>query len=215
MSGPRERRRWLRILGGVPVGRGLLALGAGVGLTTPATTLAATSPCVAPAEQTIPETEGPYFTANSPRRGSLLEPGMPGLRLVLTGRVRSTDCSLLSQVMLDFWQADSEGRYDNKGYRLRGHQFSDDRGGYRLETVMPGIYPGRTRHIHVRVQAAKGPALTTQLYFPGEVRNRTDMLFSPDLLVSVSDAANDPASGGAPDPDRAMSVEFDFVIATA
>ena len=58
-------------------------------------------------------------------------------------------------------------------------------------------------------------ALTTQLYFPGEVRNRTDMLFSPDLLVSVSETANDPASGGAPDPDRAMSVQFDFVIATA
>jgi len=31
--------------------------------------------------------------------------------------------------------------------------------------------------------------LTTQLYFPGEMRNRTDGLFRRDLLLAMSDEA--------------------------
>ena len=27
--------------------------------------------------------------------------------------------------LLDFWQADAKGHYDNSGFRLRGHQFAD------------------------------------------------------------------------------------------
>jgi len=54
--------------------------------------------------------------------------------------------------LLDFWQADAAGDYDNTGFRLRGHQFSGADGRFRLATVVPGLYPGRTRHIHVKVQ---------------------------------------------------------------
>ena len=50
---------------------------------------------------------------------------------------------------------------------------------------MPGLYPGRTRHYHVRLQAAHGPVLTTQLYFPGEAQNASDSLFRPDLLLKI------------------------------
>ena len=117
---------------------------------------------------------------------SLLEPGISGTRLLLIGQVRALDCTALPAVLLDFWQADADGVYDNRGYRLRGHQFTDSEGRYRLETVVPGLYPGRTRHIHVKVQAPNGPVLTTQLYFPGEPHNRSDRIFSPDLLVSAA-----------------------------
>ena len=48
---------------------------------------------------------------------------------------------------------------------------------------MPGLYTGRTRHIHVKVQAPDGPVLTTQLYFPGEPANDRDGIFSPELLL--------------------------------
>ena len=54
-----------------------------------------------------------------------------------------------------------------------------------METVLPGLYPGRTRHYHVRLQAAHGPVLTTQLYFPGEARNANDSLFRRDLSVKL------------------------------
>ncbi len=43
---------------------------------------------------------------------------------------------------------------DDTGSRLRGHQITDGRGGYTLRTVVPRAYPGRTRHVHVKVRAS-------------------------------------------------------------
>jgi protocatechuate 3,4-dioxygenase beta subunit len=160
--------------------------------TTTATaggTLAPTPACDDGDDPTPSQTEGPYFTPNSPERASLLEAGLPGQRLVIAGTVLATDCRPVERALIDFWQADDAGQYDNQGYRLRGHQFSDAKGGWRLETVMPGIYTGRTRHIHVKVQAPNRPVLTTQLYFPDEPANSSDGIFQRELLLSdVRDA---------------------------
>jgi protocatechuate 3,4-dioxygenase beta subunit len=136
---------------------------------------------------TPPQTEGPYFKPNSPARASLIEPGMVGTRLVVEGSVLTADCKPVPRALLDFWQADAAGRYDNEGQRLRGHQLTDDAGHYRLETVVPAQYPGRTRHIHVKVQAPGRPALTTQLYFPGESANQRDGIFDPKLVMKLRD----------------------------
>jgi protocatechuate 3,4-dioxygenase beta subunit len=162
--------------------------------------LAPTPDCGDDDEPTPPETAGPFFTPNSPQRGSLLEPGMKGTRLTVTGRVFSRGCRPVAGALLDFWHADDDGEYDNRGFRLRGHQFADHEGRWSLETIMPGVYTGRTRHIHVRVQPPGGRVLTTQLYFPGEPRNRTDELFSPRLLMAVKDDA------------RAKRAQFHFVL---
>jgi protocatechuate 3,4-dioxygenase beta subunit len=136
---------------------------------------------------TASQTAGPYFKPRSPRRASLLDSDVTGPRLVVAGLVLSTDCRPVAGAVVDFWQADDLGAYDNEGYRLRGHQLTDERGRYRLETVVPGNYPGRTRHIHVRVQASGQPALTTQLYFPGEPRNQRDGIFDPALVMKIED----------------------------
>jgi protocatechuate 3,4-dioxygenase beta subunit len=154
-------------------------------------------------EPTASETEGPFFTPKSPERTSLLEPGMPGTRIVLTGRVLSPGCQPLAGALLDFWHADDSGEYDNQGYRCRGHQFSDADGRYRLETVVPGLYPGRTRHFHVKVQPKGGRVLTTQLYFPGEARNKRDFLFRPDLLMAIDTAA------------KGQNAGFNFILRSA
>jgi protocatechuate 3,4-dioxygenase beta subunit len=179
-----------------------LALGASAvavlrGEVVAQTTLAPTPAC-GPA--TASQTAGPYFKPSSPERVSLLEPEMRGRRLVVTGVVRGTDCKPLPRALLDFWHADAGGRYDNTGFRLRGHQFTDAEGRYRLETILPGVYPGRTRHIHVKAQAPDRPPLTTQLYFPGEAANTRDGIFDPALLVALADAA-----------DGAIA-RFDFVV---
>lgn len=113
-------------------------------------------------EPTPSAIEGPYFNPGSPERKSLMEPGMKGSRLNLTGRVLTTSGRPIANALLDFWQADASGVYDNSGYRLWGHQFTDSLGRYQLETVIPGIYVGRTNHIHVKVQAPDGTELTTQ-----------------------------------------------------
>ena len=51
---------------------------------------------------------------------------------------------------------------------------------------MPGVYAGRTRHIHVKAQPQGGQILTTQLYFPGEPANRKDSLFRKELLMRTA-----------------------------
>jgi protocatechuate 3,4-dioxygenase beta subunit len=148
-----------------------------------ATQLAPTPACVDDDEPTVAQTEGPYFTPDSPERTSLLEAGIAGTTLLLTGSVVSTSCEPVANALVDFWQCDDAGEYDNAGYRLRGHQFTDADGSYRLETIVPGLYPGRTRHIHVKVQAPDKPVLTTQLYFPGEARNQQDGIYVAECLI--------------------------------
>jgi protocatechuate 3,4-dioxygenase beta subunit len=150
-----------------------------------AQTLPVTPACNANDKVTPPQTAGPFYKPSSPKRSSLVEPGVQGTKIRLQGNVRSTHCQPVGGVLVDLWQADGAGVYDNTGYRLRGHQYTDNSGRYFFETVVPGLYPGRTRHFHVRVQAPNRPILTTQLYFPGEQQNKRDNIFNEKLLLSI------------------------------
>jgi protocatechuate 3,4-dioxygenase beta subunit len=129
-------------------------------------------------------TEGPYFTPDSPKRKSIVPAGAAGTRLTLTGRVLRTNGRPVANALIDWWQCDARGVYDNSGYRFRGHQFTDAQGRWTLNTVVPGIYPGRTRHIHVKVQAPRRRVLTTQLFFPGVAANRSDGIYTTECLIS-------------------------------
>ena len=160
----------------------------------------ATPACHDGDEATLRQTEGPFFKPSSPERVELLETGMAGQPIELVGFVLSRACKPHAGALLDFWQADDKGRYDNSGFRLRGHQFTDAEGRYRLRSVVPGAYPGRTRHIHVKVQPRGGRVLTTQLYFPGESQNRSDGLFRKELLVRTAKNAG------------WLAGRFDFVV---
>ena len=170
--------------------------------TEPAPANQPTQNCTSPAALTPGMTEGPYYKPDSPERTSLLEADTPGTPLFLTGFVLTQDCQPIPNAWLDFWQTDGAGEYDNVGFKMRGHQFTDETGSYSLETVVPGIYPGRTAHIHVKVQAPDGPVLATQLFFPGVAGNETDSIFSPQLLVTLQ------GEGGQ------VSGTFDFVVET-
>jgi protocatechuate 3,4-dioxygenase beta subunit len=126
--------------------------------------LAATPQLVDADDDPTPElTEGPYFT--------------------LTGRVLRTNGRPVANALLDWWQADARGVYDNSGYRFRGHQFTNAKGQYALSTVVPAVYPGRTKHIHVKVQAPRQAVLTTQLFFPNVAANRSDRIYTPECLI--------------------------------
>jgi protocatechuate 3,4-dioxygenase beta subunit len=160
--------------------------------------LAQPTPACGDGQPTRDDIEGPYFKANSPLRADLTEPGIGGERLTVMGRVLSRTCKPLKGVLLDFWQADANGEYDNEGFRLRGHQLTDDMGVYRLETILPGLYPGRARHIHVKAVLPSKLVLTTQLYFPREAMNARDRLFKPELVM-MRDAAG-------------KTCTFDFVL---
>lgn len=105
--------------------------------------LALAAPALTPAcGQTLtpPEVEGPFFKPQSPDRSDLATTVGEGLPLVLTGRVLDACGRPVAGALLDIWQADAAGAYDNRGFVLRGHQFTDAGGDYRLRTVAPRWY---------------------------------------------------------------------------
>jgi protocatechuate 3,4-dioxygenase beta subunit len=135
-------------------------------------------------------TEGPYYKSGSPEQANLFQEGMPGTKIVITGYVYDTNCQPVANAWLDFWQADANGNYDNSGYTLRGHQYTDANGRFQLTTVVPGLYPGRTEHIHVKVQAPNGQTITSQLFFPGITQNNEDGIYNAGLLLSLTETAD-------------------------
>ena len=170
---------------------------ASVTATASASTVAST--CKAPATPMVAMTEGPYYTANPPQQGVLYKSGMTGTRLLLSGLVLSRSCVPIANARVDFWQADGNGTYDNTGYTLRGYQLTDAQGRYQLDTVVPGLYPGRTEHIHVKVTPSGGTTITSQLYFPSSTRNESDGIFSQAMLVTLT-------------PGTPLAGRFDFIV---
>jgi protocatechuate 3,4-dioxygenase beta subunit len=162
--------------------------------------LASTPQCHDGDEPTIRQTEGPYFKPSSPERADLAEPNTRARLVELSGLVLTRSCRPVARALLDLWHADERGDYDNSGFRYRGHLFTDADGRYRFRTIVPALYPGRTRHYHVKVQAPQQSVLTTQLYFPNEPTNRRDGLFRRELLMRVVEAGD------------GLSARFDFVL---
>jgi protocatechuate 3,4-dioxygenase beta subunit len=159
------------------------------------------TPACGDAPETISKTEGPYFTPGSPLKRNFRPDDAGGSAITIAGYVLTRDCKPVANALIELWHCDHEGEYDSSGFKLRGHQFSDEQGRWWFETVEPGLYPGRTRHFHVKVQRPDGPVLTTQLYFPGEPGNERDGIFDPSLLLAITKA-----------PDGGYG-RYDFVIA--
>ncbi len=141
-------------------------------------------------EPTLRQTEGPFFKPRSPARSDLREPGAGGRRFELSGFVLTRSCRPLTGAVVDLWHADEKGQYDNIGFRYRGHVITEPDGAFRFRTIVPALYPGRTRHYHVKVQAPGSRLLTTQLYFPNEPANLRDGLFQRELLMRIPDAGD-------------------------
>jgi len=132
---------------------------------------------------------GPFYRFGAPFQTKLAGPNEPGQRLIITGKVYSSDCrSRLPNTLIEVWQANQAGLYDTDkpgnftehgDFHLRGMMLTDQQGNYEFETIMPGRYPvppnlpglekyaGLTRpaHIHFRVAESLHVPLTTQLYF--------------------------------------------------
>ena len=151
------------------------------------------------------QTAGPFYTPRTPRRANLREPGTTGEPLVFEGLVLTPDCRPMAGAVVDIWHCDERGRYDNDGFRYRGHQFTDAAGAYRFETIRPKRYRGRTAHIHAKVQGETTPVLTTQVYFPDlEASNDRDSIFRDDLVMRLERTLGGEWRG-----------RFDFVLAPA
>ena len=160
------------------------------------------------ATEESPETEnnweGPFYKPGAPLRSVLLEKGMAGTPLTVTGRVLDTHGRALKGALLDIWHADHTGTYDNKGFTLRGKLYTDDEGRYTLRTIKPLYYGDandkRPSHIHVKASFEKSPILTTQLYFKGDPWNAHDPGVRPSLIMSPRTETD------------GLLAKFDFVI---
>ena len=156
--------------------------------------------CISPVKKTHAQSAGPFFKRETPLRNDFRDEDKYGTPFQLFGFVKSRDCQPVPNALIELWHADSQGRYDNRGYKMRGHQFTDDKGRFIFLTTVPGRYPGRTLHYHVKVQASGQQLLTTQLYFPDEPANKKDWIFHQSLLMAIG-SFNDVAAG-----------RFDFVV---
>lgn len=118
---------------------------------------------------------GPYHVADAPRRTVLVSADEPGQRLFITGRVLDPNCEPIANTIVDVWHATDAGCYsvlqtcpDEDPFNCRGQMLTDADGNYAFETILPGYYPGRPRHIHYLVSTPNGEPLITQLYFEGD-----------------------------------------------
>jgi len=159
-------------------------------------------------EETEDNIEGPFYKPGAPERTALAEPGMKGTRLVISGRVLDTRCQPLPHALLDVWQCDADGVYDNQGFTLRGKLQADRSGRYELKTILPPAYRisearSRPAHIHLKVSAPGTPVLTTQLYFEGDRWNAVDGAYRKSLTLRPGDGMN-----------GSKAAEFDFRLKT-
>ncbi len=157
--------------------------------------------------------EGPYWRPDAPFRSDLTR-GQKGTILTVRGRVTTHCTEPLEAAVLDFWQADAAGRYDNsdetvsnpEDYRLRGRVKVASDGSYQLRTIMPGRYGfagggGRPMHIHVRIDVPGRPIFVTQIYFDHDPMTKDHSYVKPSLIATVLDV-----EGG----DK--HIDFDFVL---
>lgn len=126
----------------------------------------------------------------------------PGEVMEMVGRLFRAGGQPVSGGRIEIWHCDVNGVYAHvgqpalPGFQGFGTLRTDASGGYRFRTTLPGIYPGRTRHIHVKVSAEGGQALTTQMYFPDEPGNERDGLLqrsaNPGALIARREEGTPP-----------------------
>jgi protocatechuate 3,4-dioxygenase beta subunit len=112
----------------------------------------------------------------------------------LMGRVLDDQGMPVRGAKIELWQCNAQGRYAHPAdvnpapldpnFQGFGIQTTDADGQYRFKTIKPAAYPIgpmnpdaiRTPHIHFDIAGAN-TRLVTQMYFPGEPQNETDIIF--------------------------------------
>jgi len=145
--------------------------------------------------KTVKAAEGPFYPTASMRTPDIdndlvkIEQNVKdagGEIVHLNGKVLDTSGQSLSDLRVEIWQCDVNGRYMHTGDRSKserdlnfqgfGHTYTDQHGGYEFRTIMPVSYPGRTPHIHVKV-FREDTVLTTQFYIKDHPENARDGLY--------------------------------------
>ncbi|SDH05212.1 MULTISPECIES: protocatechuate 3,4-dioxygenase [unclassified Nitrosomonas] len=149
---------------------------------------------------TPPETEGPFYpvTPQDDKDFDLTQvQGRDGVaegkHIIVKGSVLDSQGQPVPHATVEIWQANAKGRYRHprdpnsapldpnfQGWAI---VLTDEQGEFRFKTVMPGAYPAsetwmRPPHIHFKIAKKGYVELTTQMYFPDEALNETDLLLN-------------------------------------
>lgn len=132
--------------------------------------------------ETTTDILGPFYRPDSPVRNSLVVNGAPGSLIELSGVIKHKDCTTrCNNAKVELWHCSSEGVYDNTSdqFLYRGTTFSDDKGRYLFNTILPVPYDVgggtiRPAHFHIMITAQGYQPLVTQLYFSGDQHLRKD-----------------------------------------
>ncbi|HEX6672140.1 MAG TPA: hypothetical protein VF084_07890 [Nitrososphaeraceae archaeon] len=145
---------------------------------------------------------GPFYKESAPFKQRLSEGVKEGERLIITGKVMDNRCQPIKDAILDVWQANSTGEYDNEGFTLRGKVKTNNDGTYLIDTIIPHEYAAgditRPGHVHLKVGSPNQPILTTQLYFEGDPN--LSGLEDKSLILKLADE------------NGTKKANFDFVI---
>jgi protocatechuate 3,4-dioxygenase beta subunit len=150
--------------------------------------------------QTPAQTLGPYYPDRLPldQDNDLLvinDSITPAVGEIswITGRILDNSGQPLRGALVEIWQADNGGAYIHSAspitprdanFQGYGRFITGSDGRYLFRTVKPGLYPGRTRHVHYQVTAPGRAPFVTQLYVEGEPRNSSD-----GILNGIQNAA--------------------------
>jgi protocatechuate 3,4-dioxygenase alpha subunit len=121
-------------------------------------------------------TLGPFFPREFAAGANDLAQGAPGEVVEVTGRVVQADGRALDNVVLEIWQADAQGRFDNPAFLGWGRAATDAEGLYRFRTIKPGAAEGRAPHINFL------------LLYSGLMRHLQTAMFFDDARDPVLDA---------------------------
>ena len=155
-------------------------------------------------ESTTQDILGPYFVENAPLRTVIAHADEPGQRLFIAGRILQSDCETpIAGAMIEIWHANDVGCYsinldcitgnpDNDYFNLRGKMYSNQSGQYAFETILPGYYGNRPRHIHIKITTPSNEVLISQIYFSNDVFCDTDPWCqnADDRIVSLQENNN-------------------------
>ena len=143
--------------------------------------------------RTPAQTEGPFYPLVRPANAGndlVHVPGVDGAPAgelaTVTGRLVDAEGRPFAGALVEIWQANGYGRYNDErdsssrplDPRFRGYGtcVTDADGAYRFATIRPVAYTGRAPHIHFKVAGPGLAPLTTQMYVAGAPENDRDFL---------------------------------------
>ncbi len=94
-------------------------------------------------------TLGPFFPREFAAGANDLTAGVNEDQIIeIAGRVTQLDGEPLDNLVVEIWQADAAGRFDNREFLGWGRAATDANGVFLFKTIKPGASEGRAPHVN-------------------------------------------------------------------